>query len=316
MTEQDSNTDDTAIQQDKVLQTDGGTQVAERTDDDPAPEPLFDQAKWLDLNDYFGWRVERFIEALLEETDYTDESVTRAKTAQVFNYTSSEPLELLLVYSDGVRQFIGEDETAKGGTNLFSFFIEPESCGHPVRTTDEALNLLKPAGVQNRLALGEETPQRQGEWWLLEDAGEPESRIFKPGVNTRPFGESPLINHVPREYALGVSAETFVERFKDACPSLASWVETPEDAFQKLRQASQMGESDEIELLTPIISEQELYELAQGVYVRGTLRHRSNEHYMENVGEEWKLAVTHDVDVWTVDSFDLTNDSSSTVRYD
>jgi len=298
------------------LRSDGGI-ATQSGGADPDPEPLYPEAKRLDLNDYYGWRVERFVEALLDETDYTDEPALNAATAEVYGSTyHDDELQLLLVYPDEVRQYVGEDETAKEGNQLFSFFIDPEAGDPAVRTTEEALNMLKPAGVRDRITLGEDAPQRQGEWWLLDDAGEPESRVFKPGVSERPFGESPLINHVPREYGLGVEADVFVERFREACPSLADFVETPEDAFQKIRQAQQLQASDDIELTTPVISEERLYDLAGGVYVRGTLRHRSNEHYMETVGEDWKLAATHDVDVWTVDSFELTNSSSATVRYD
>jgi len=39
------------------------------------------------------------------------------------------------------------------------------------------------------------------------------------------------------------------------------------------------------------------------VLIRGTLRHRDDDHYVENVGEDWHRALTHDMDVYTGDDY-------------
>ena len=48
----------------------------------------------------------------------------------------------------------------------------------------------------------------------------------------------------------------------------------------------------------------ELQDLAGEILVRGTLRHRENDHFVERLGETWHVAETHDMDVYTADEFD------------
>lgn len=42
-------------------------------------------------------------------------------------------------------------------------------------------------------------------------------------------------------------------------------------------------------------------EIADEIFVRGTLRHRDRDHYVEHLEDQWHEAQTHDVDVFTGD---------------
>lgn len=261
---------------------------------------LYDRAEQLEVGCYLPRHGERFRRAVIDEVD-VEVWESEYRVAEISGYTDGAELELLLVYPDGTRQFVGEDETAKAASRMFSFVIRPCDPHPPVRTATEALDLLKPPGVNRALANGE--VGRQGEWWLLPDKGKPEGSVFKPGVAKRPFGASPLENHVPREYGFGISDDELVDRFIDRVPELSEWIDTAEDAVWHISKAHQLLDLDGFELITDVPLPSELRELAGGVFVKGTLRHRESEHYVETIGDEWHLAETHDMDVWTVDSF-------------
>lgn len=280
-------------------------ETEEKTDDQPT---LYESAHDLSLDSYITNHQLRFIDAVLDETGDADEWAD-ARVVEIYGWQSTEDLELLLAYEDDVRQFVGQDETSKQGSELFSFFIRPEAGDPPVRTVEEALEMLKPHGVREALVTSDVGPKRQGEWWLLADQGEPESDVFKPGVSERPFGGSPLANHVPREYAFGVTADELFQRIQDEFPEFPAG-DSLEDVFQKMRIADRMRDSDDITLETPVPEYHDIRSLAEGVYVRGTLRHRDSEHYLEKIGEEWHLALTHDVEVYTVDDYTLRESSS------
>lgn len=80
-----------------------------------------------------------------------------------------------------------------------------------------ALELLRPGDV--RLAFeDDDPPQRKGEWWLLPTRKVPVGSTWKPGLQSRPFGPSPLGNHVPTEYGFGVTDDVFMERFEEIAP--------------------------------------------------------------------------------------------------
>lgn len=287
----------------------------------PADPNLYEHAHAISFGRYFAHRVRRFVNAVNEEIElgpdqsYGDRTwnATDAKVAEVFGHASDDPLQLLLVYEDETRQYVGEDETSKAGSELFTFYVYPNDEYPMVRTVDEALSLLKTPGVDQALIDGV-GPKRQGEWWLLEDQGEPAGSVFRPGVGERPFGESPLGNHVPREYGFGVPDDVFVERFVEHTPELAGWIDTVDDAVWHVMKAGELEALDGFELLTDVPSPSEIREMAEGIYVRGTLRHRESEHYLETIGDEWHRAETHDMDVWTVDSFQLFSSSGSSTR--
>jgi hypothetical protein len=46
----------------------------------------------------------------------------------------------------------------------------------------------------------------------------------------------------------------------------------------------------------------DIREWAGDVLVKGTIRHRDNDHYIEDCGDVWHKAVTHRVEVYTSDA--------------
>lgn len=236
---------------------------------------------------------------VIEESDHLEDEVSADRGA-------------LIEHKDGVQVFIGYDETAHGH-GLFGFVPFDGHQGVRTPSAADALDLLRPDE-----ALAAE--KRQGEWFIvLADDSDAQGTIQKPGVGERPYGGSPLDNHVPREWKTRIGDHTFVRRVVSELSSrhdpeemdaemyaihyltdleyddLESigvfWQDSPQDIFDKIHDG-------EIEL-----SYERARELAGGIYVRGTIRHRENDHRMAKT-EEWAQAVTHDQEVITVDDTD------------
>lgn len=219
---------------------------------------------------------------------------------------------VLLVFPDHSRMFIGRDATATD-SGLFGFVVKQSDPIAPPNTCDEALDLLKPAGVKQAAVESGDEPARQGEWWILPADGEPASRAFKPGVQSRPYGPSPLDNHVPREYALGISEGEFMRRFRSAVPERGDYFDSAPEVIEWVTKQHHFDGVEDIKIPDYVPTLQEVREWAGEVYVRGTLRHRENDHYMENLGDEWHVARTHTMDVFTAD---ITPDVAITARVD
>lgn len=206
----------------------------------------------------------------------------------------------LLEHKDGSQVYIGRDSTAHDST-MFGFVPFDGTQGIPVPSAADALDLLRP---DEALA----TEQRQGEWFFV-DASETHSEakgtIQKPGVGSRPFGGSPLENHVPRDWKTRCHDMEFVRRVAQEVAGVESaaefnekgisildlpvaWQDHPQDIFDKIHE----GEVD--------LSLERARELADGIYVRGTVRHRGSEHRMTNL-EDWHQPMTHDYEVITLD---------------
>lgn len=201
--------------------------------------------------------------------------------ADVLDDTDEEGL--LIEHKNGAQVYIGYDSTAHRGQEMFGFSPFDGQTGIRPPTARDALDLLRPDD-----ALGAD--QRQGEWFLVDSEREPEGSIQKPGVGSRPYGGSPLDNHVPREWKTHVGDLEFVIRVKRHLeiedifePS------TPQEVFDAMLD----GEID-----TDALDYATARELAEGIYVRGTIRHRENEHRMEKT-DVWKQPSTHDFEVVT-----------------
>lgn len=214
---------------------------------------------------------------------------------------SAEETGALLVFPDETRVFVGMDDTAHTRGD-YGFVVQPNDPVPLPTTVEEALNLLKPTGVRAQMDDSDDLPQRQGEWWLLETDRDPESVELSGGVSERPFNGSPLENHVPTEFAFGVSDSAVLSWFEDEYPALVSEGDTVVDVFNRLHQSASIAAIDSVEALHDTPTYREVREAVDGVFVRGTLRHRENDHYMERIGDEWCLARTHDMTVYTVGS--------------
>lgn len=205
---------------------------------------------------------------------------------------------LLVAYPDESLMFIGKDPTAKGTMPWYAFVIEPMEPVPTPTTAQDALDLLKPPAVQDEAEDGW-LPSRHGEWWLLPTTKVPLTTTFTPGVKTRPYGPSPLGNHVPREYAFTASEDRFIEQFRDHAAGAPASIETVPEAIRWSFRQLQKPEDVRPEY-APAWADVRSW--AGDVLVRGTIRHRDDDHYVEDVGDQWHRAVTHRVKVYTADS--------------
>lgn len=198
-----------------------------------------------------------------------------------------EEAGVLLEHKNGVQVYVGYDSTAHEHVEMFGFVPFDGDEGVRTPSANDALSLLTP----NEAVVAE---GRQGEWFLVPSDGEPEGTVQKPGLGQKPYGGSPLDNHVPRDWKTAVDDETFILRVAEEIGaeegiSFLFEMETPQGVFDAIHE----GDLD--------LSYERARELAGGVYVRGTIRHRENEHKMEKA-DDWMQATTHDWDVVTVDS--------------
>lgn len=182
-----------------------------------------DAEELVPLDIVLGRDGDRFVASLLEELDL-DERFQPAELRRVdrIDPTESDDVDLgeLLVAPDGTLLFVGRDPTTRDTQTspIYGFVIDPTAPIPAPRSAQEALDLLKPVDVQKAIASDGPRPARQGEWWLLPTRAVPVGSTFRPGVNARPFGPSPLGNHVPREYGFGVGDDTLVERVRERAP--------------------------------------------------------------------------------------------------
>lgn len=187
---------------------------------------------------------------------------------------------VLLNHQNGVQLYVGRDSTTHDEGEMFGFVTFDGDDGVRAPTASDALDLLRPDEALD-------TEERQGEWFLIESEDTGEGRIQRPGVGSRPFGASPLDNHVPREWRTGCTGGEFLRRVRREIEEDLGHV-SPQGVFEKIR-------DDDLDL-----SYERARELADGIYVRGTLRHRDNEHSMAKV-DGWRKATTHDWDVIVMD---------------
>lgn len=245
---------------------------------------------------------QRFLRGLIRETEING-SIGSGRILDSNRHDTDEP-GALLVFPDESRVFLGEDVTAHNRGD-FGFVVKPNEPVPLPETVDEALDLLKPLGVRSHLEDTGELPPRQGEWWLLETDREPTSKVFKGGVSKRPFAGSPLENHVPTEFGFGVKADVLFSWFQSEWPEIVMEGDDLQSVLKRMCQAAQIEELEHVEPQYERPSFDELREAAEGVFIRGTLRHRDRDHYMERIGEDWKLARTHGMEVYTPDNTDM-----------
>lgn len=323
-----------SAEEERRTETDGGVETATQSSDSKwlvdLPIDGYEAGERCDYSTYSSLihrRFRAFVGALagIHEIERTRTRVRHppfAEPVETFENDRGRVLDrhnlgdddagVLLVFPDHARMYVGLDATATD-SGLFGFVV---TTSDPIATPDtcqQALDLLKPAGVAQRLDLDPDGAARQGEWWLLPADDEPVSEAFNPGLASKPYGGSPLENHVPREYAFGVTADELLRRFDEAVPERAGDFETVPELVEWLHQQRRFDDTEDIEIPDYVPTYDDLREWAEEVYVRGTLRHRENDHYMKSIGEEWHVARTHSLDVYTLD---ITPDAPVTARYD
>jgi len=195
---------------------------------------------------------------------------------------------LLLVWPDETVMFVGSDPTATGPP-WYAFTVGPTEPVPAPETAQDAADRLKPPAVRDTIAEDGFVPQRHGEWWLRPSPLAPAGTTFMPGVQRKPFGPSPLGNHVPREWGMSVTDDVFMQCARDhGAPASAS---TPPEVIRWATRQVRRGDLDW----------HTLRQWADDVLVRGTVRHRDHDHPVETLGEQWHAAETHDFEVYTAD---------------
>lgn len=195
---------------------------------------------------------------------------------------------VMIEHKSGHRVYVGRDRSAHRDHRIFAFVLDPD---WEAPSAVDAIDLLKPDIVEVAENDGRDV-RRHGEWWLVPNGG-PQGTVQKPGVGSRPFGASPLANHVPREWATAVEDDVFLDRFAEAAGHYFD--EEPETPQAAVRLVDEAAEDE-----TVPITFHDIRTLADGVYVKGSIRHRNNEHFFETF-EDWNRAYTHDKQVYTAD---------------
>lgn len=198
---------------------------------------------------------------------------------------------LLLVWPDETLMFVGSDPTATGPP-WFAYTIDPLEPVPAPETAQDALDRLKPPAVRDVIHDEGFVPQRHGEWWLRPTPLAP-TVTFKPGVGSKPYGPSPLGNHVPTEWGITVPGDVFVQTARDRADPPDS-VRTPPEVIEWAVREIRKGE----------LSWYDVRQWADDVLVRGTVRHRDHDHPVEKLGDRWHVAETHDIEVFTEDDIE------------
>ena len=257
------------------------------------PQSHYAQADEFALEDY-TFPVPGFVNELLPELgkDFVPED---AKLIDEIDPSKDIDDGLLVAFPDESLMFIGKDPTAKETMGWYAFTVEPMEPVPAPESAQDALDLLKPPDVEDVILEDDWIPNRHGEWWLLPTQMIPGGDIHKPGVKTTPYGPSPLGNHVPREYAFTRPDSEFMADFTDQTPAPET-VETVPEAIKWTWRQTQKQQPPEG---TP--SWADIREWAGTVLVKGTIRHRDDDHYVEDCGDVWHKAVTHRMEVYTSD---------------
>lgn len=255
----------------------------------------------------WGRQTAAFVKALLPEVgkdDFVDdrrqvhhyEQLKQVRLVDELDAAQTEDVDLAVLFAlpDESLLFVGSDPTAADTSPFFGFIIEPFEPVPAPATAQDALDLLRPGTVRDAFAEGDE-PDRQGEWWLLPTQRVPVGERYKPGVNARPYGPSPLGNHVPREWGMTTPVDEFMSGARERA-TLPDSVATPPEVVEWVHR-------QQLRVPTPdsALDWDDIQELAGEILVRGTLRHRENDHFVENLGDDWHLAITHDMEVYTGD---------------
>lgn len=253
----------------------------------------YDDATAFDLSHVSdSYSFPRFVEAVLdrERIDASRSDVRLLdRREQLDDPDYGADYGLLLVWPDETVMFVGSDPTA-AGPPWFAYTIGPTE---PVPAPDDAqaaLDRLKPPAVRDVVHEEGFVPQRHGEWWLRPSQLRPAGTTFEPGVASKPFGPSPLGNHVPTEWGMSVTDDIFMTSARDEV-DLPSSVQTPPEVIEWATRQIEKGD----------LEWHAVRQWADDLLVRGTVRHREGDHPVEQLGDRWHVAETHDFEVYTAD---------------
>lgn len=205
---------------------------------------------------------------------------------------------LLVAFPDESVLFLGEDPTTYDAMPWYGFTVEPMAPVPRPETASDALDLLRPPDVQAETDAGW-FPNRHGEWWLLPTQKVPLSDRYQPGVASQPYGPSPLGNHVPQTYAFTEPADAIVAAFHEHTASAPASI----DSVPELLQWTWRQQQKHPDVQPPDVPEwADIRAWGGEVLVRGSIRHRENDHYVEQLGDRWFRALTHRMEVYTADA--------------
>lgn len=200
--------------------------------------------------------------------------------------------QFLLEFQKGIQVAIGRDATSKD-SGLFAFVVDSDAS--PVTTVTAALNTLKPDPVQAAEASKGITVYRQGEWWFVETDEEPAFSVSGE-LGQKPYGPSPMENHVAREYGFGLPRTKLLQKLSLHATDGRSKnkLNRVPRCFRDLQRQHDRQWSSKLSGF----AWEEVPDVCGGLYVRGSVRHRDTEHYMVSLGESWHRAYTHDTTVY------------------
>lgn len=277
-----------------------GTEAEIGTQNQPSVETHsvtshYDAAEPFELADY-EYPVPGFVDSLFDRLG-KDLAPEDAKLLDTIEPNEDIDDGLLVAFPDESLLFLGKDPTAKDAMPWYGFTIEPMEPIPAPESAGDALDLLKPPSVQNVIQEDAWIPNRHGEWWLLPTNLMPIGGTFSPGVKSTPYGPSPLGNHVPREWGMTTKPSDFMDRFRAHVESAPDSIQTPPEAIDWTWRQTKKGTPPE-----DAPSWAQIREWAETILVKGTIRHRDDDHFVENCGEVWHKAETHNVEVYTADA--------------
>lgn len=262
----------------------------------------YEQADEIDgpLASRYPRQTTRFLRAVTEEVEKRD-LLDDGRLLDELDPDETDDVDRgdLLVFPDESILFLGSDPTARDSVPLFAFIVERHQPIPTPTTSQEALDLLRPAKIRDAFESDGPEPARQGEWWLLPSNKVPVGTAFRPGVDSRPYGPSPLGNHVPTKWGMTVTDSAFMDGIREAVPALPESVSTPPEVIEWVNRQHEKRPTPEYAPDWEVVRE-----TAGEILVKGTLRHRENDHFVESIGDDqWHSAQTHDMDVYTGDDY-------------
>jgi hypothetical protein len=218
-------------------------------------------------------------------------------------HIKNERADYLITFTDHQQLFIGDDDTARRDRDgRFGFIVD----GGRAPSIEDALNMLVPDPVQRAQANGTDV-ERQGEWFLIPADDGPESRIQKPGMGSKPYGASPLDSHVPRDWATINNEQVIIDEIAHQDDLELAGDTTPEefaDEIDTLQELLEFFKTGQYHYRSEFGIEELRDRLQDELFIRGSVRHRDNEHYQLTL-DDWHRAFTHGVEVITVDDTSL-----------